>query len=117
MIFLPSLCEIGILVMNQAPMGVVNGRRTGKTSSACAENSTYHVAWCVNAVVSFLSLLTPQRVSRPICQETIGTEYSSLRSGHGRMAVRRIPMSGVTGTQTHRFHTNLVLLTRFSQAR
>jgi hypothetical protein len=42
--------------------------------------------------------LTPKRTSRPICQKTIGTEYSSLRSEHGTLAIRRIPMCGVTGT-------------------
>ena len=99
MIFLPSSCEIGTVAMNQAPMWVVNGKRTGKTSNAYVESLTYRVGWCVYPAIFIHSPFTLQGVSRSTCQESIGSEYSSLQSGHGRAATRQTPMSGVMGTR------------------
>jgi hypothetical protein len=89
----PSLCGIGIPGTNRAQMWAVSGRRTGTMSNACAENSTSHTEWCVNFTTSIHSLLTPRRMLRSTCQETIGSEYLSLRSEHGRRATHRTPMS------------------------
>jgi hypothetical protein len=89
----PSLCGIGIPGTNRAQMWAVSGRRTGRMSNACAENSTSHTEWCVNFTASIHSLLTPRRMLRSTCQETIGSKYLSLRSEHGRRATHRTPMS------------------------
>ena len=57
--------------------------------------------------------LTPRRTFRSTCQESIGSEYLSLPSGHGRRATHPIPMSGAMGMHclvTHRHATH----TRYS---
>lgn len=89
----PSLCGIGIPGMNRGKMRAVSGRRTGRMFNACAENSTSHTEWCVNLTTSTHPLLTPRRMFRSTCQETIGSEYSSLPSEFGRRAIHRTPMS------------------------
>ena len=89
----PSLCGIGIPATNRAQMSAVSGRRTGRMFNASAENSTSHTAWCVHFTISTHSLLTPQRMFRSTCQESIGSEYLSRRSELGRTATHRIPMS------------------------
>lgn len=92
----PSLCGIGIPGTNRAQMWAVSGRRTGRMFNACAENLTSHAKWCVNFTASIHLPLTPRRIFRSTCQETIGSEYLSLRSVHGRRATHRTPMSAAT---------------------
>jgi len=94
---LQSLCGIGTPRTNRARMWAVSGRRTGKMFNACAENSTSRAKWCVNLTTSTHSLLTLRRMLRSTCQESIGLEYSSLRSVHGRRATPLIPMSSAMG--------------------
>ena len=113
MTFLPSSCGIGIPGMNRALMWAVTGRRTGKMCNVYAENSTSHAKWCVSLTASIHSLLTPRRTFRSTCQESIGSEYLNLPSGHGRRATHPIPMSGAMGMHclvTHRHATH----TRYS---
>ena len=93
----PSLCGIGTPGTSRALMWAVSGRRTGRTFSACAENSTSRAKWCVDLTTSTHSHLTPRRMFRSTCQESIGSEYSSLRSGHGRRATRLIQTFGAMG--------------------
>ena len=92
----PFLCGIGIPGTNRAQMWAVSGRRTGRMFNACAENSTSHAKWCVNFTTSIHLPLTPRRILRSTCQKTIGSEYLSLRSKHGRRATHRTPMSAAT---------------------
>ena len=63
--------------------------------NAYAENSTSHIEWCVNSTTLTHSLLTPRRMLRLTCQETIGSEYLSLRSEYGRRATHRTPTLAV----------------------
>jgi hypothetical protein len=93
MIFPPSLCGIGIPGTNLVLMWAVSGRRTGRMFNACAENSTSLAEWCVSLTTMTHSLLTPRRIFRSICQESIGSEYSNLQSRYGRRAIHLTPMS------------------------
>lgn len=86
---LPSLCGIGIPGTNRAQMWAVSGRRTGRMFNACAENSTSPAKWYVNFTTSIHPLLTPRRMLRSTCQESIGLKYLSLRSKLGRGATHR----------------------------
>ena len=115
MIFPPFLCGIGIPGTNRALMWAASGRRTGKMCNACAESSTFHARWCVDLTASTHLLLTPRRMFRSTCQESTGSEYSSLRSGHGRRAILLILMSGVMGMHRpvpHRHVTHTVYSAR-----